>query len=103
MVRRQQTVDLGVGCHLVLLFHQAEPLKFRLDAIFDAVPAVVLDVDATGRDELSCAVVDDGADAGKDGAIGCALVVNDENHGSVGGKMALIGCFYDVLLQATEA
>src|SRR5437879_3119049 len=103
VVGREKAVNLGGGRHFVLFFYQTEPLEFGLDAVFDAGPAVVLNMNVVGRDESSGAVIDDSSNAGEDGAIGHALVADGEHHGAIGGKMALIGRLHDVLLHATEA
>jgi hypothetical protein len=78
-------------------------VELGLDAVVDTIPAVVLDVEIVGGNELPDAGAEDSADGGYDGAFGLALVPDGENHGALGGKMTFINRADGMLLQAEEA
>ena len=103
MVRREPAINFQERCQLILLFDLLDPLKLRLDAIFHAQPAEVLDVHVVRSFEtarsgrtlarkyrrnslanraLSLVLwVQDRAKPGKHGLIRTvSLVANDERH-----------------------
>jgi len=102
VIGSHQTVDFGRGRHIVFFLHNAAPMKFGLNAIVHTSPAVVLDVQIIGRNELPDAGPEDGADGGHHGLLGLALVSESNNHGPLGGKMALVNRAGEMLLDAEQ-
>jgi len=103
VVGSHQTVDFGRRRHIVFFLHDAAPVELGLDAIVHTSPAVVLDVEIVGGNELPDAGPEDGADGGDNRLVGRALVSEGDNHGTLGGKMALVNRAGDMLLHAEEA
>jgi hypothetical protein len=52
VVGSEQAVDLGRRRHVILFFYDAAPVELGLDAVVDTTPAVVLDVEVVGGNEL---------------------------------------------------
>ena len=121
MVRLEAAIYLQEGRQLVFFFYLVHPPKLWLDAVLDAIPVVVVDVQVIGsletarRRALGCkdsrdayadgalgfvVRVQDGAEAGKHRLVGAiALVAN--NHNQLARRhVADVGCFRHVLCRA---
>ena len=90
VVGSHQTVDLGRRCYLIFFGEDAAPVELGQNAIVHTRPPVVLDVEIVGGNELPDAGPEDGADRRDDGLLGLALVAEGDDHGALGGKMALV-------------
>ena len=96
VVGSHQTVDLGCRGELVLFVEDAPPVELGLNAV------VVLDVEIVGGDELPHSGSEDRANGREDGLFGPALIVEGDDHGPFGGKMALVNRAGDMFLHAEE-
>src|SRR2546429_7108200 len=80
MVRLEAAIYLQEGRQLVFFFYLVHPPKLWLDAVLDAIPVVVVDVQVIGsletarRRALGCK---DSRDAYADGALGFVVRVQD--------------------------
>jgi len=62
VVGRHQAVNLGRGRHVIFFVQDAAPVELGQDAVVHATPAVVLDVEIVGRNELLRGGPEDHAD-----------------------------------------
>ena len=100
MIGRHEAVDLGRQRHVIFFIQYAAPVEFGQDAIVHTSPAVVLDMEVVGRNELLRAGSEDGADRGDNRLLRPALVAEDNNHGPLGRQVALVDRVGDMLLHA---
>ena len=101
-----------VGCHqavnlrrrrdLVFFVQNAAPVELGLNAIVHTGPTVVLDVKIVGGNEVPDAGPEDGANGRDDWLLGLTLVAKGDDHGALGGKMALVNRAGDMLPHAGE-
>ncbi len=102
VVGRHQAVNLGRGRDFIFFVQDAAPVELGQDAVVHAIPAVVLDVEIVGRNELLRGGSEDHADGRDDRLLGPALVVEGNDHGPLGRQMALVSRSGDVLVHAEE-
>ena len=102
VVGRHQAVNLGRRRHVVFLVQVAAPFETGQHAVIHTRPAVILDVDIAGWNELLHAGTEDRADGGDDRLLGSALVVECDDHGPLGRQMALVSRAGHVLLHAEK-
>ena len=103
MIGRHEAVDLGRRRHVIFLIQDAAPVEFGQDAIVHTAPAVVLDVEVVGRNELLRGGSEDCADRRDNRLLRPALVAEGKDHEPLGRQMTLVDRVGDMLLHAEEA
>lgn len=102
MVGRHQAINLGRRRHFILFVQDATPFKTGQHAVVHAVPTVVLDTDAAGRNELLHTRAENRADSCDDWFLRTALVAEGDDHRPLGWQMALVNRTGDMLLDAEK-
>src|SRR5579863_4747431 len=97
VVGSHETVDFGRRRDVVFFVEDAAPVELRLHAI------EVLDVQIVGGNEWPRSGAEHCANGGKGGPLGPALVAEGDDHGAIGGEVALVNRAGDVLLHAEKA
>ena len=102
VVGRHQAINFGRGGHFIFFVEDATPFEAGQHAVVHAIPGVVLDSDAAGRNKLLHTRAEDRTDSCDDWFLRTALVMEGNDHGPLGRQMALVSRAGDVFLNAEK-